>query len=282
MSFSQPDSRRTEAEVIRDIALESMTSEALSAGDLIRVVTPHTATGEILDLEKYGEYPRRARGNVVLHTQASFAKVVNEFKSSSTHLYANVDEFTLSAVFNDHSNDIDGLMPGFADHRAAMKLRHTDEWKHWANLDNTMVDQVEFAEHIEDGLDEIREPDAAYVLELAQNFHATTGTTVRAAHRLDSGEIQVAYDQSINATAGRERQLKVPNEIELGIMPFEGTQPYKVKARLRYRLRDGHLSLGYKLIRPKDVLLDAFSDTVAFVSTDTELFAHEGVAPAPR
>jgi len=49
-----------------------------------------------------------------------------------------------------------------------------------------MMSQDDFAEHVEVGLDDIAEPDAADVLEMAQTFHAKSQSTFRQATRLAS------------------------------------------------------------------------------------------------
>lgn len=286
--FSRIPDSPSEATAIAQLARASTRPIEIEPDSLYHVVDVNGAP-TVLDLEKHRSEPWRRRGTVHLHTQDSFSHLVNEHKEHpSTHLYADVDRFALTAIFNDFGvDDVSSagseenvVHLGWGDHRAELVLRQTPEWKHWAGKDGQLLDQVEFAEHVEDGLDEIREPDAAYVLELAQHFHAHTSTNVRSAQRLDNGEVQLTYDQAISATAGKSGDLKIPKEIVLGIAPFEGTQPYKVVARLRYRLSGGHLSIGYKLTRPHDVLRSAFEDTVNWVADDTDLIAHRGQPPA--
>jgi uncharacterized protein YfdQ (DUF2303 family) len=139
--------------------------------------------------------------------------------------------------------------------------------------------QEDFAEHVEDGLDEIVDPDGAYMLELAQTFHAHTNVEFGQAVVLASGERQFTYVENTSAQAGKRGELTIPKELKLGIAPFEGTQPYKVIARLRYRLQGGTLKLGYKLVRPLDVQRAAFNDTVAWIEEDTSHSILRGIPP---
>lgn len=120
-----------------------------------------------------------------------------------------------------------------------------------------MMTQVEFAEHIEAGLEEIIEPEAASMLELAQNFHATTDATFRSSTRLQSGEQRLQYDEEVKASAGASGDMTVPTAFLLGLAPFVGEDPYKLAARLRFRVNGGRLTLGYVLDRPDRVRRDA-------------------------
>lgn len=258
---------QAENAVIRDLAFDA---QALAELDTSKI---YHRLGETIDLERYLDTPRRKTGINELHDQASFAHFVNEHKvDKETHLYADRFNRRIVAIFNDATDD----SSGWGDHKAGLTLRFTPEWEHWSNLDGKLVGQVQFAEHIEDGLDEIVEPEAAYVLELAQTFHATTTSDFKQAHTLESGERQFAYVENTTAGAGRQRDLTIPKEIKPGIAPYEGTQPYKITARLRYRLTEGKLTLGYKLIRPVDVLKSAFEDAVRWIAEDTSLYPHLG------
>lgn len=232
---------------------------------------------EIVDLERFADEPRSKRGQVCLHTGPSLAAYVTLHKGSGSMLYADVEARQIVAVLNDH--DPEG--PGWCDHRAALQLRHTPEWDHWASLDGKLVTQVDFAHHIERGLAEIENPEAAEMLELAQSFEASSSAQFRSATRLDSGERQFTYQETIQARAGQTGQLTIPETFTLGVAPFEGSPKYAVIARLRYRLREGTLTIGYELDRPEDVIRAAFSDVLTDVEAGTDLHALRGVAPAP-
>ncbi len=101
------------------------------------------------------------------------------------------------------------------------------------------MSQEDFALHIEAGLQEIEQPDAADLLEIAQSFHATTGAAFRSAIRLASGEQQFTYEENIEAKAGRSGQLAVPTTFILLVAPFVGEQERQVVAKppLPHQLR---------------------------------------------
>lgn len=133
--------------------------------------------------------------------------------------------------------------------------------EHWLRLDGKLVGQEDFAEHIEDGLQDIVTPDGATMLEVAQSIQGTKSAEFKGARRLQDGNIGVEWVEETTATAGSRGDLEIPERFELALAPFEGEDAYRVNARLRYRIRAGDLLLGYRLDRPGDVLRDAV-DTV--------------------
>lgn len=256
----------TEAAVVRDIAMEATEPYSLDPGQLYR-----TPDGQLLDLEKYLDAPNRFRGTTALHDPDSFIKLVTEHENQASHVYASLPATEFIAVFNDANGKeiIEG--PGWCDHRASLKLAHTPEWKHWTAHDGALLSQVQFAEHIEDGLLEIVEPEAAEMLELAQTFHAKTGVDFKSSTILDSGERQFKYEETTTASAGRKGDITVPKEFVLALLPFEGSpEPFKVTARLRHRLSPEGLKLGYRLTRPHDVIRAAFDDVAKKISEGVE------------
>ena len=153
------------------------------------------------------------------------------------------------AIFNDHSP----TEPAWRDHRAELQLTVPLEWQHWAKLDNKLVDQVTFANHIEEGLTEIAVPDGAELLEIAQSIHGTVNATFRSGHRLSDGRTQFQYEENVSASAGAGK-LTIPTQFELMISPFLGEDAKQVTALLRWRPNGGKVTLGYKLVHPEVVV----------------------------
>lgn len=199
--------------------------------------------------------PKRTNGIYYPGTVDAFIDYVSDHKSDALSIWVPVTQGSIVAVINDH---IAGDMPGWGDHRAELFLTPTPEWQHWIKQDGNLMDQERFANHIEDGLAEVTEPDGADLLEIAQTIHATNNSKFKSGKRLTDGRTQFEYTEEINTTAGESGEFKVPNEFKLAIAPFVGEQPYFITARLRYRTSGGQLTIGYKLDRPDAVLRDAF------------------------
>lgn len=258
----------TEADAVAAIAQEAVEPHALDPQVIYGVTTPAGADHEVIDLEHFLPSPRRKNGSITLNDSESFARYVNKhLDDAATELYADVTKQTIVALLNDHSQDD----AGWADHRATLYLRRTPQWEIWTRNDGTLLEQVAFAELVEDNLPDIVEPDGATLLEMAQSFQAHTKVQFESARHLQGGERQLIYTEETTASAGTKGDITIPPTFVLGIAPFEVGELYKVTARLRYRITDGRLRLGFRLDRPEDILRSAFSDVVKDVQTRTTI-----------
>lgn len=260
----------TEAEAIAAIAQEAAVPSELDPDQIFSVTVPAGADHKVVDLERFLPAPRRARGNDRPATVDALTQhVQRHWDPEVSTIWVHPTSGLITAVLNDHgiSDQI-----GWRDHRSTLNLQHTPEWLFWKAKDGSLLNQVQFAEHIEEGLDEIRKPAAAEMLELAQTFHATRSGSFSSANRLHSGEVKVHYDETLEAKAGASQDISVPTEFTLGISPFIGEDAYEVTARLRWRLdREGKLQLGYKLDRPDAIIRDALENVRARLA---ETFEH--------
>lgn len=253
-----------------------------------------TTTLKTLDLRPYLELPVAKAGHAVHYTGASLAGYVNAHRlPGQTALYADVRALKIAAVLDGHGQHaeqpqvrVDGIevdpddRAGWGRHTASLTVRRTPEWEHWRKLDGQLVAQETFAEHLIDGQGEITSPPAADMLELAESFQATSKVDFESASRLDTGQRRPTYTETVAAKAGRKGQLDIPTEFTLGVAPFEGSPAYAVTALFRYRINGGNLAVGYKLVRPHDVELHAFTDIVSDVEQATGLIAYRAAPPS--
>ena len=77
-------------------------------------------------------------------------------------------------------------------------------------------------------------------------FQETRKSEFKSVRRLQDGTFSFAFSDEKGGS-----QASLPEEIMLSLPPFHNGSYYALKARLRYRLRDGDLSLWYELIEPK-------------------------------
>lgn len=250
------------------------------------VTAPRGAEASVIDLEQQREWtrtrPRRAAGRFTVHDADSFVAYLARHDTAEAEVWADLGRQRLTAVLNAHGRTdpperVDTADPpradgpeadtvaGWQDHRLELDLRQTPEWQAWTALDTKLCEQAELAEHIEDHVDTIIEPTGATMLELVQHFHATTGVTFQSSKALSSGERQLTYRENVEASAGKTGQLTIPATFNLALAPFDGLDPYKVRARFRYRMTGGRLTIGYALNRPADVLRAAFTDQLTAV-----------------
>jgi len=257
-------------------------------GRFFSVITPAGAVHRVIDLEEhldeFRDRPRRKAGTVTVHTASTLVAYLAKHGLPETELWADVTSSRIVAVVNAHQpsrneNDLvlDEGDAGWSDHRAQLTLHKTPAWVAWLARDGKLSGQVEFAEHLEDRAVDIVTPTAADMLEIAQSFTANRRVAFDSSQRLSSGQVQLRYHEEIDAKAGPRGELAIPEKFEVALQPYEGSPFYKLQARLRYRITDGTLRIGYALERPDDVLRNAFTDVVDTVAKDADRHVWQGL-----
>lgn len=276
-----PSVKRGDVDAIVGVAQTAGAPKVLDPEKPVGIVVPAGATLQLPDLSAWRQAPTRKRGVYLPATVDSFAAYVEQHLiPGQTTIWVHPSSGAVTAVFDDHGSAHQGPgVPGFGQHRAELALGLTPEWLYWESHDREMLSQESFAEHVEGGMEEILEPDAAVMLEVAQTFHATNSATFRSSTRLHSGEQRLQYDEELQASAGAAGDLTVPTTLLLGIAPFIGEEPYRIAARMRFRLSSGVLRLGYQLDRPESVKQHALTGVAERL---TERFQLTYVGEAPR
>ncbi|MEJ7846265.1 MAG: DUF2303 family protein [Acidimicrobiales bacterium] len=261
-------------------AAEPLRYEANAGLAAVQTIRRNDTVREVIDIEPWQATPTRHRGTVTALTGPGFAIAVQthmEVEAYAAAVYADADACQLVAVLNDDS----GGIVGWRDHRVLLDLRPTPEWTLWTNGQG-LGKQARFAETIEQGEAEIVRPSATEMLDLAQTFHAATAAKFKAGNRLQDGRQQLVYEEDIQASAGGAGTAAIPSEFLVGLRPFHGAERYEVRARLRFLVRGGELSIGYFLHRADEVRRLAFADVVAKVAEDlSSLPLIEGRPAAP-
>lgn len=214
-------------------------------------------------VEKAQPNPNRKTGTVVLkdllslHLYCDAQALANQAKETG-FIYADTDTRKITAVFNDY-RATDG---GWRDHRAEYKAEYTPEFAKWLANSGKQMGQSEFAEFIEDNMADIQEPAAASMLEMATTIQAKTDINFGSAKRLENGQVQLQYTETIDARAGANGAMAIPKEFALGMRIFKNGAGYKLRARLKYRLHSGAVKFWYELDRPERSVEDAFNGYV--------------------
>jgi uncharacterized protein YfdQ (DUF2303 family) len=204
--------------------------------------------------------PNRKRGTINVKDVASLlACCADQAGAAHSYIYADPDQRTICAVFNDHRAG-----PGWRDHRVDFKAEYTPEFSRWLSNNGAgkARGQTEFAEFIEDNLADITEPYAQQLLNVATTIQASSGINFSSAKRLQDGQTQLTYSETIEARAGADGALSIPKEFTLGLRIFKNGGGYLLKARLKYRLAAGSVKFWYELDRPERAVEDAFAGYV--------------------
>ncbi len=254
-------------QAVIDAATRAAKPQELDLGSYYVVTSPDGSIHEIDTIaveDRYLDTPRRAKGTAQLGTVESFAAYVKALGGGDPFpTYAN--GLTVTTVFNGHQA-ID--MAGHGDLRAKFTAQHTPGWLRWAAVSGKLLTQVAFAEHVEDCLADIADPDGATLLELATTFEAITQVTFKQSTRLQNDQRRLTYEETIEARAGNTGQLEVPERLFLALQVFEGEDTIPVTCRLRYKITGEGLRIGIILDRADDVVRDAFDQLVARIADE--------------
>lgn len=254
---------KTEAEVVAGLTAQANTPTELERGKLYAIADQYGGV-KVLDTEEYSDSAQRLRATPVVRDVESFNAYLEEYATGSTEIWADRESSSVVAV-------IDSIGSGsyWGKHRVTLALKHTVAWSKWldSSRNGKKLDQIVFAEHIEDRAIDIVEPTAATILEIAQTFKATKGVDFTSSSRLSTGEVKFVYSETVQASAGKKGDLEIPETFILGIAPYEGGDAFKITARLRYAIRESNLAIGYTIERPEDVLTAAFDGVIAGIKS---------------
>lgn len=255
------------AETLMTLANATLSPQQVGGAWFATVPPGHQHVNISKAVEAAQARPDRKTGTVELRSLDSLVQICQD-QQAQTHayIYADPDARTITAVFNDQRDT-----QGWRDHRANFKAEYTLEFQRWLskNGHECAMDQLLFAEFIEDNFADITEPSAHQLLEVATTLQAKTEINFRSAKRLQDGQNQITYTEAINATAGASGALTIPKEFALGLRIFKNGEGYKLRARLKYRLAGGGVKFWYELDRPVRAIEDAFASYIEKVRTET-------------
>lgn len=215
----------------------------------------------VTDLERHLDAPRRPRGIAAIHDPGDFAAYVKRIAPvDTTTVWADIDKGAVTALLDDH--DKQGFGAGWRSHTVRLDLQGDPDWDAWIKYDDKLLTQQSFAEFLEQQKHSIIQPAAADIVEVATTLHAKRTVAFGSGTKLKNGDYKLTYEEQTTAKAGQKGELEIPDDFTLRLAPFAYTAPVELVANLRYRIEDGLLRLGYKLVRPQEIRRDAFSAIV--------------------
>lgn len=242
----------------------------LAHGDsLITRVVREDESIAVVNLERLLDAPDRARGSATLYDPIDFTEYVTRLRLRGTTVWADEKRGRVTAVFNDHEesraadNSVD---PGWRDHTAVLELQPDPEWQAFLALDGKYLPQVDFAEFLTDHDTSFVRPDGATMLEVASSFRAHRKAEFSSAVNLDTGDLQLTYNEETSPKTTRSGQIEVPREFVVQLTPYLGYPLVELPARLRWTIDGGTLRMGFKLRRPDLVKQKAFADIRATIA----------------
>ncbi len=261
----------TSVEAIAKLAEAGVQFRDVEPGEIVAAVLRPGWSVQTYDAESAGDAPRRLRGVTNLGDVESFLAHVAEFGGGLTRL-ERVERYTWRAPYNGPKRGADEsgwtaevAEPGWDDFAAVLDVKLSRQFQRWIGHDGLLIGPVEFAEMLEDRIGDIADPDAADLIEMAQTLEGRVDAQWQAGHRLKSGARNLVYSETVTAH-GRTLdggEMRVPDSLVLRLPVLEHGPEETVAARLRYRVVQGKLSIGYQIID-----LDGIIDTAAAAITE--------------
>jgi uncharacterized protein YfdQ (DUF2303 family) len=235
---------------------ETFSASDDAVGELMTAVVPSGYEVRPFDLERHlaphRAAPRRVKASVTVTDTASWLAYFGKHGSEHSEVYGDVNASTVTAILNAPHGPAE---PAWGDHRVTLQLTHSPAWDAWVRLNGQFLPQDQFAEHLEARTPDLREPDAATMLELAQSFQATKGVTFESGSQLASGQRRLQYLETIEGKAGNRGQLDVPSVIKLQVPVWRGIAfAVPLTARFRFRISREGLLLAYVIDQLEDQL----------------------------
>ena len=188
--------------------------------------------------------------------------------SGALEVWADIDSRKVTAI-------LDGF-DGLRKHTATLILKTSREWAEWMAIDGKLLPQADFAQFVEDHLSTIAEPDGALLLDICETLTGKTDVAWKSQALGSNGQRQFVYEETVEGKAGPKGNLAIPTGLMLALRPFQGSAAQPVTARFRYRMREGHLTIGVKLAEPESVLEAAFDSVVADVQSAVPVHVNHG------
>lgn len=286
---------KTEIEIdgrgLMDLGAAMAEPRTLDGGAQILVIPDDYKVVE--DLEKLLPAPRRAKGNVQFIDAQSFIRYVNKHKdqpgveSNARHgrgsqggetpaadaddvqtvIYVDPVQQKFKAVFDAHAADA----PGWGQFTATYDCPVSPEWQTWKASNGKKMLQEAFAYFIEQNILDVHEPNGAEMLALVTTLKSTKNVAFDSGIRLQDGQVQLKYHEENTTKAGVNGEMKIPEEITLGLPVYVGGEAYAVKAKFRWRIEGAQLSMWYDLIRPHKVEEVAIDKLISQVADGTKI-----------
>lgn len=210
---------------------------------------------------------------VRLDDAPSFIAYVGRYKTPNTQLFAELDAGSVTAVIDYHQAPQSNgeSVPLYGAHAATYRAKLAEEWARWTQIDNQKISQAQLAEFLEENAENIVEPEAASVLEVARNLKMRKRVKFESGLSLKDGTIQLEYREEVEG-AGKE-QMAVPDHLIIGVPVYFGGEGFRLKVMMRYRIEEGVLHFMLKIHRREFAVQAAFAQVVKEIA--------EGVGIAP-
>ena len=225
--------------------------------------------------------PINPAGTLTLLTPESFGIALMDHRDSRTKVFADNEKSEITAVF-DFLED-GGVKEkklraewstGWGQLRAAISFTESRKLKEWRKTLEWMT-QVEFANFLEDHLEDVITPSGQELLSIATDLEASSSGGFKGKVNLDNGSVRLSYQDDVETT------VEVPRNLTLGIPLFEHGDRYKLGARLRFVISGGMVKFRLLFTNLQDAKDQEFERIVQEIEEKTSQPIYRGRLALP-
>ncbi len=272
------DSALVHGRDLRDIESLMAAATAHEIDGVAVNVVPHGWEAQVVDVEKHLLHPYRRKGTATMSEVESFIAYVSAHKEPGTAVWADSNAHILTARLNGHSpseiSDDDGLLAGWGDHKAVFAMRFSPAWTAWTGFDNRQMDQVSFANFLEERISEIADPPGADLFEVVRTLRVHVNATWENIINTQHNGVQFRWSEDVNTG-----DVTLPEKLALVLSPFDGGSLVQLEAKLRFTKPDsnGRVKFHYVLGEETRRILDElFGDICQAVLAGTGVPVYRG------
>lgn len=224
--------------------------------------------------------PINPAGTLTLLTPGSFAKAIDDHNDERTKVFADNEKSEIIAVFDflqtggRAKSETDSRANGWGQLRAVIGFAESRKLKEWRKTLEWMT-QAEFANFIEDHLEDVLTPSGQELLSIATDLEASSTGGFKGKVNLDNGSVRLSYQDEVETT------VEIPRNLTLGIPLFEHGDRYKLGARLRFVIQGGSVKFRLLFTNLQDAKEQEFERIVQEIEEKTSQPIYRGRLALP-
>lgn len=240
-------------------------------------------------LDKHRAFPKRSKGTSTHETAGSLIAHAKRSKREETVAFCTIagTQPSIVVVYDYHPASAD--RGGWNEHKASYQFPLSDEWRRWSGATNRPLSVSDFAQLLEDGINDVRTaaegdprlPGVTYanpteLLALAQGLTVRVDQRVVDQRKRDDGTFQLSFAEQHTNEKGEP--LRIPNGFLLGIPVFVDGPLYAIPVRLRYRIAEGKVLWTLALHNADTAKREAVTEAAEHFASETSIPVFFGTA----
>lgn len=219
----------------------------LPDGGLGYVIPEGMALTRIAPLEP--ALPDHVRQEETFIEPASFIDYLVRFRSAEAICRASLSGRRIVAVLDYHGQaraEQPHAVPGRAQHVATLQCPFDVDYDKWRGKFGKFLEQKEMLEFLEDMIHTIAAPPAADLLEAMGDIEIERVVKFKSYRNDKNGNVSIGYEEK-DGDRTRSGEFSLPDHVDIVVPIFQGGPSVLLTAKLRLRMKDGDLGLGFSV-----------------------------------